>query len=471
MKKRYFILISLLTFFTFAFTGCTQEEATPITIPDTVIEEEPVEEDTITEEEPIIEDPIAEEPAVTYPYWDEIHDYNADQEVLAADGNIKNLTIQLGNTPEELNITWFSKSGSQGTVNFVSDAGKKLSASVSTNGSISAPGYYRNKATVTGLESNTTYTYQVGNGGTMSPVYSYSTADLYSDNYTFTIVSDQEIGIGDEEDNVLEVHGNAWRLALNRMEEQISDSEFILTLGDQVGRPDNSAQYDKFLDNSVLYSTPLLPVMGNHDVGSGFWGDHFNPPNLSPIGTAQGNDGDYWFVKGNALFMILNTNTSQEKDCHEAFVAETIAKNPDVKWRIVVSHYSPASNVEKYQGTRDSIKYTFSYMAENYDIDLFLGAHDHVYTRSYFLDWECDPLPDQQLTNEFYNPEDPLFIIFSTATGSIYRNPGGYPWAAVSVQNDHPQISKAEVTQNSFTITTYEADSWTEIDSFTIYKD
>lgn len=360
----------------------------------------------------------------------------------------------------------------KGSVSFVSENGKKLTASAVTTPSISVPGYYRNRAVVSGMEADTSYTYHVANGREKSPTYSYHTNDPYAENFTFTVVSDQEIGIGDEEDNVLERHGNAWRLSLNRIKDQISDSSFILSLGDQVGTPSEPRQYDALLDKSVLYSTPFLPVVGNHDVGTGSWGDHFFPPNISPIGTSQGDDGDYWFIRGNVLFMVINTDTVQEKDVHETFLAETIAKNPDVKWRVVVSHYSPASNIEKYQGTRASILPTFNYMAENFDIDLFLGAHDHAYTRSYFLDGDGDPIDHAEgVRNEFHNPDRPLFVVFSTATGSIFREPEGYPWAAVSEQGHVPQVSKVSVTENSFTVSTYHADSWLPVDSFTIYKD
>lgn len=403
--------------------------------------------------------------------WNETHDYNADQEVLSADGAIKNLSIQFGNTPEELHLTWFSKSSTPGSVTFTSEDGKKLMNRVTTKPSISVPGYHQNRAVISGLEANTYYSYRVANGSDASPVYSYHTNDPYAKEFSFTIVSDQELGIGDEEDNALQNQSNAWRLALNRMKERIPDSAFILSLGDQVGKSDEPVQYDHLLDKSVLYSTPFLPVVGNHDVGSGYWGDHFFAPNMSPIGTAQGNDGDYWFVRGDVLFMIINTNTVQEKDVHETFVAETIAKNPNAKWRVVASHYSPASNVEKYQTIRADILPTFNYIAEHNNIDLFLGAHDHAYTRSYFLDGDGDPVDaGEGLRGEFHNPGRAMYVVFSTASGCLYRNPEDYPWTAISDQGYVPQISQAHVTENSFTISTYHADSWSLLDSFTIYK-
>lgn len=481
MKKQIFTLFFLLLL-SVCTLGCGREEPETATVPDTVVvETETVAEETPSpdEEMPVVEEPVSaenttvEEPAETetvYPYWWELYDYNLDQELLAADGEIKNLSVQLGNNPDELYITWFSKSDSRGKVKFETDGlFSDISAKATTEPSISVPGYYRNSALIEGLESNTTYTYYVKNGKTTSPVYTYVTGDLESTDFTFTIAGDPEIGLGDPE--VLPGHRSIWRVILNRMKSQIPESSFLLTMGDQIADPASATHYDYFLDNSVLYSTPLMPVMGNHDVGTGFFGDHFSLPNVNAIGTSEGRDGNYWFTKGNALFMVLNNLSATHSTDHERFVEETIAQNPDAKWRVIISHYSPISMVEKYQGAAESVRASYAYMAELYDIDLFLGGHDHIYTRSYFINEHREPI-STELAHEFHNPEYPIYVIFNSATNILLRHPdNAYPWAAVSVQNDIPQLSRAHVTENSFTITTYDADSWTVVDSFTIYKD
>ena len=473
-KQRIYHALFVLLLFTAMLWGCGKEEAEQVTLPETVVEEVPS--DMEQEEVPITEEDeeditIEEEEEPAYPFWWELPDHNAMQEVLSQDGEIKNLSVQPGNNPDELYITWFSKSSSKGKVTFQSDGlFSDIHAAATTEPSVSVPNYYRNSALIQGLESNTAYTYHVSNGGAQSPTYSYQTADLYATDFTFTIAGDPEIGLGEEEE--LPGQRNVWRLALNRMREQIPESIFLITTGDQVAKADSTEHYDYFLDNSVLYSTPLVPLVGNHDVGTGYFGDHFTLPNASPIGTSQGRDGDYWFTRGNVLFMVLNTSTVMESDIHEQFVAETIAQNPDAKWRIIVSHYSPVTMVERYQGVRAEIRYSFAYMAEEFDIDLFISGHDHIYTRSYFLDLDADPLPDQELEYEFHNPEHAIYTIYNGATHALLREPDDdYPWSAITVQNGSPQLSKAHVTEDSFTITTYDADSWTEVDSFTIYKD
>lgn len=472
MQKRYRTPIVLLLL-CLSIAGCRNDELEEVIVPDTIVD---IEDSQSISEEPVISEPVIEEQEdetaeVSYPYWWELHDYNAEQEVLAQDGEFKNLTLQPGNEPDELYVTWFSKSASRGKVTFETEGlFSNISSKATTQASSSVSGYHRNSALIKGLESNTVYTYHLSNGKSRSPEYTYETGDLFSTDFTFTIAGDPEIGLGDPE--VLPGQRSIWRVVLNRMKSQISDSDFLITTGDQVADPGSSEHYDYFLDNSVLYSTPLVPVMGNHDVGTGFFGDHFSFPNQSPLGTSQGNDGDYWFVKGNALFMVINTLTVMEKDIHEQFVEEAIAANPDAKWRVIVSHYSPVTMVERYMGAREEVKYTFAYMAEAFDIDLFLSGHDHIYTRGRFLDLDGDPISDEEITNEYHNPEHAVYMIFNGATDALLRTPDDdYPWSAVTVQNGVPQLSRAHVTENTFSITTYDADSWQEVDSFTIYKD
>lgn len=476
MKKRYYLLFSLLIIFSVCITGCQKEEVSVsndpvIETPEISQTEAPVTE--LPEETPDTDIPVetpADESDISYPYWWELHDYNLDQELLAEDGEIKNLSIQPGDQPDELYVTWFSRSDSRGKVKFHKDGlFNDITVKATTEPSVSVAGYYRNSALISGLDSNTVYTYYVKNGHSVSPTYTYETGDLFSTDFTFTIAGDPEIGLGDPE--VLPGQRSIWRVMLNRMKSQIPESDFLLVMGDQIADPASETHYDYFLDNSVLYSTALVPVMGNHDVGSGFFGDHFSLPNRNTIGTSEGRDGDYWFTRGNVLFMVLNNPSPTHYTEHETFVELAVQQNPDAKWRVIVSHYSPASMVEKYQGAAESVKSSYAYMAKVYDIDLFLGGHDHIYTRSYLMDENFNPV-STKVESEFYNPENPIYVIFNGSTDALLRQPDNdYPWAAVCVQNNVPQLSRADVTENSFTITTYDADSWTVIDSFTIYKD
>ena len=153
MKKRFIAIPVLILTLSLSIFGCGKDEETEsVTVPETIVEEvvteEPVAE-TPVEEEPIIAEPVEEsteepeepeEEEPEYPYWWDLHDYNLDQEVLAQDGEFKNLTLQPGNKPDELYVTWFSRSSSRGKVTFETDGlFSNITAKANTQGSISVP--------------------------------------------------------------------------------------------------------------------------------------------------------------------------------------------------------------------------------------------------------------------------------------------------------------------------------------------
>ena len=95
MKKyKFYRILGLLTVF-ILLTGCQKEEVEPITIPDTIVENETETTPTPSEESPQEEitsstetvettAPPVEEPEETYTFWDQIYDYSQDQPALTS---------------------------------------------------------------------------------------------------------------------------------------------------------------------------------------------------------------------------------------------------------------------------------------------------------------------------------------------------------------------------------------------------
>ena len=158
MKKHFIAIPVLLLTVSLSIFGCGKnEEAESVTASEIVVEEA-VTEEPVSEipgiEETVIEEPaedVSEDDMPEFPYWWDLYDYNLDQEVLAQDGEFKNLTLQPGNKPDELYVTWFSKSSSRGKVIFETDGFfSNITAKATTQGSVSVPNYYRNSALITG---------------------------------------------------------------------------------------------------------------------------------------------------------------------------------------------------------------------------------------------------------------------------------------------------------------------------------
>lgn len=390
---------------------------------------------------------------------------------------IKYLTMQQGGSPGEVNFNWFSPSGAKGqVVLYEVSGGDTQTISAQTTASATEAGFYYNKAKVTGLKEKTTYAYKVGNGDGWSPEYQFTTKN-FSGDFSFVVTSDAQIGQSQTED--IQTTIDNWDKVVNRITKYMPDAAFLVHLGDQVAGYNDPEHYQGFFDHLGLYTMPLVPIVGNHDVdcwdsGGGPWFyERYYVPNRSNIGCNWADtDGDYWFRYGNVLFMVLNTNTVYPKDCHEEFVRQACGVNPDATWKIILEHYPAYSSVQKYQDMCSGNQGTFAYMAANLGIDLYLSGHDHAYTRTAIMNEACETLGeyDYESGSVAQDPAGTLYVTTGTASGCIYQ-PVTDNYAAVKQgQPETLTAMRVDVTDTTLKLTTYLMDSWQVYDEYTLQK-
>lgn len=384
------------------------------------------------------------------------------------DMNIRDLSVTVGSTADEVLLTWFSQSEAAGQVYWThADDTEFEDASVldaSSVPSASLSGLYVNRALVTGLAPETEYLYRIGNGDGLSPVRTYTTP-VFSDTFRFTAVGDAQLGKPAED---LEIQTNVWQEVLFRTRERFPDSSLLVSLGDQVNRFDDPDEYDSFLEQEVLYGLPLAPVKGNHDMGGPQFSEHFTLPNQSALGTCDDDgDGDYWFVRGNALFLVLDTMDASKWSEHKEFISSAIEANPDCKWRIVFSHYSPYNGYEEYLENAQNIRPYFLEFTDAYDIDLVMCGHDHFYTRTYFIQADGSYM---EYDSPAVDPEGTMYLTLSSSSGSLYKRPTSQDEAAVSMKREAPEITDVQVSPDSLKVCTYNAMTWEVTDEFEIQK-
>jgi hypothetical protein len=107
---------------------------------------------------------------------------------------------------------------------------------------------------------------------------------------------------------------------------------------------------------------------------------------------------------------------------HQAFMEETIAANPYAKWKIVVWHYSIYSAaMHSTDDQSEGIRYLFTPMLEDLDIDVVLMGHDHAYTRTHQM-LGNEPQLDQNVGRhgQVINPTGVLYLTASSSSGSKY---------------------------------------------------
>ena len=316
------------------------------------------------------------------------------------------VSMSPGSDETQMNFAWYSKDGEQtgfvyGTNSDLSDA-----QSAEITQTAAQTGYVSNKVTLEGLQPGTTYYYQVEG----KEIESFTTDDDTS-SFSFVFVGDPQIGSSNEEKaktpediqkpTFLTAQSEAvrndtfnWNYTLERAYAKTGNTaSFILSSGDQIQTNAEKVEdgtvsemeYAGYLSPDIMKSVPVATTVGNHDADNANYTYHFNTANLSGLGDNGYVGGDYYFTYGDALFIILNTQDTNVSE-HKQFIEQTVAANPDCKWRIVTLHqdiYGSAEHSNEPEIT--NLRYSLVPIFEENDVDIVLTGHDHAYSRTKML--------------------------------------------------------------------------------------
>lgn len=308
------------------------------------------------------------------------------------------------------------------------------------------------KVTATGLEENTAYYYSYTVNGLWRKTASFKTGG--SGAFKALLVSDIQIGrSGDESlDEVLMRDSYGWNRTLETAAAENPDISFILSAGDQVNTALTNKQYNALLAPEPLRSLPFAAAMGNHDFSFPLYRYHFNNPNefTGELFEAPGGSA-FWFTRGNALFLVLNSNATLPFS-QESFLRQAVEANPDAVWRVVLMHHSIYG--ANGDGGLNAVWKFYASMFDDYDIDLVLSGHDHVHCRTY-------PLKNGQI-----DTDGTVYLSENSSSGSKYSGaPETAPWYAASCRQDRaPTYSVLAFEDDTLTLDTYRADTAETID-------
>lgn len=391
------------------------------------------------------------------------------------------ILLGVGSDQTERNLSWFSDSGRAEVVQLApasevaNDTMPATATTITpsdTGASLDGMNAYFH-ATLTGLAPATAYSYRVGSeAGGWSEIRTFQT---YSDDleHEFTFVGDPQIGSSGN----AERDGQGWAAALDAADRFFPASQFLLSAGDQVERAGNVNEYRHFLAPAQMSTQPLAPTLGNHDIGSPLYHQHFNLPNVSELDAAGGN---YWFLHNGVLHLNINSN-STDYATHERFLRETIAAQGErAHWTILTFHHSifsvgPHSTSSGLAERRAALAPVISEL----DIDMVLAGHDHSYARSFLMNGTTPTVPETEETNadgvEIVRPGDDevLYITGNSSSGSkYYTTPNqNAAWVSAWDQSRTPTIANVAVAECSLTTTTRRVDDGTVIDAVELVKD
>ncbi|MBQ7500003.1 MAG: S-layer homology domain-containing protein [Clostridia bacterium] len=323
------------------------------------------------------------------------------------------------------------------------------------------------RADMTDLEPDTEYAYRIGSDSIgWSGPYTLKTSNYDDGRFSFIAVGDPQLGTGGS----AEAHSQNWDTSLQKARSWFGDNiDFVFSLGDQVNSYDVPLEYDEFARTEVLRSLPLITVPGNHDEEGDSYSAHYTYSNVDQktCGEAGIYGGDFWIAHDGCLFISLNSidiSLSLHRDFIERAINEYTELYGEPNWKIVGLHYSPYSGAEGRWNSNYRVEY--SPIFSEFDIDVVLGGHDHVYCRAYMSD-VLTPIDDPERYVEvggdpfgsFYDPEDGqvFYMTANSSSGSKFYEAAktDLPYLCKKNQENVPNITKVDVTDDMITFTTY----------------
>lgn len=394
---------------------------------------------------------------------------------------ITDSVLQVGADSASRNVSWMSESSGGGEVRWApadelegSDLPADAKTAATTDSGLSTDlSRHFNHASMTDLSPGTEYVYQVGSEKDgFSKVHRFTTdADGGADE--FLVFGDPQVGAGggDPDD------ATGWDRTLTSAVETAQDPSFFYSLGDQVNSAGSQDEYEQYLAPEETRTIPQATTIGNHDVGSKSYEQHFNRPNVSAEHGGGGlitSGGDYWFIDSGVLFININSNSS-DMDAHADFIDEVVDEHGDqARWTVLGFHhsiYSTATHWDDLDVKR--LRKAIPPVAARNDIDLVVSGHDHIFNRTFLMDGEGKRVAGSDAGAEEEKEKEKgqtLYLTLTSSSGSkFYDYVPGLDWEGRSIHNGVPAFTRVRVSDDALRATTYEvppgAEGGTEADS------
>lgn len=384
-----------------------------------------------------------------------------------ADGGAVHLAP--GSDETEMNVSWLGDDAEASPVVFAREAGETeyyayVGETVSSRDVTAA---YR--VTLTDLLPGKTYEYYCVSGDYQSQVYTFKTADEGS----FSAVLASDIHVSYDENIADNVKTTAYNAAEIFAEAHAKDNNISLL----ISAGDNAdagllSEYKGLFANPLVTSIPFAVVCGNHDYKDDVFPYVFNYPNTfnEQAVSSDKNGGDYWFVKGDVLFLMLNSNWISAED-HHTFVEKAVEANPDVKWRVAVMHHDLyGGHLPHRESENELLRMMFSPIFDEFKVDLVFMGHSHVYSRSHVI-YDNKVVENLKGDESVTDAQGTIYI----TTGSTSRPRDTQNQGSIRVAFDYKSPTDyiydiVEFNEDSIEFTAYVSGQDEPMDNFTIYK-
>lgn len=365
----------------------------------------------------------------------------------------EDLMITPGPDETSLNLSWRS-SGTGTEYVQIAPAGEDLEAAeqVPAEQKLNSRVGQSRKATVTGLEPETAYTYRVGSDDAGWSEPAEYTTEAFDGAWNFLYVGDPQIGASGD----AAADGEQWRRTMDTMTAAHPDASWLLSGGDQVNQF-SFDEYDEFHSPGQLRSLPTTTIMGNHEVfAPQLFDEQFNVPNRAADAR------NYYFEHNNALVVALDSNAiGPQIQRNVDYLRQTVTEHgADKDWVIVTYHHAPFSQGYHYfDPDVTAQREAYAPVLSELGVDLVLSGHDHIHTRTHLMEGLEPVVPEEAAgPGDVLHPEEgqTVYLTGSSSTGSKF-----YDLAGPTRSDRHEGITREEAAEQGLP---HESTAWWDQD-------
>lgn len=293
------------------------------------------------------------------------------------------ITMYPGTDETERNIRWYSAVTDTEPKVILDTDGDLSDGEIFTGRFVVNPqGDHSNFVSINGLSCETTYYYQCITESFSSPVYSFTTAS--ETEFTALYMTDIHIDKNEEDDpDAIARTSSKFAQELESAYEN-SNIDLLLSAGDQATEGLRE-QYEGFAASPLVKTFAVATAVGNHD-RKGIDYRYFNAvPNEQKMFVGNFICNDYFFKKGDVLFVVFDSNNGSGVD-HENCIKNALKTYPDCKWRVAMFHHDLyGQRIESREKETSFMRLLWYPMLDQYKFDLVLLGHSHYFTVSNVL--------------------------------------------------------------------------------------
>lgn len=322
------------------------------------------------------------------------------------------------------------------------------------------------KVTVTGLSEGETYYYCAVSGEEKSNIYSFSTVS--GDSFSALYMSDIHITLNEETGDTRDT---AYAFADLLSEVTFKhDVNMILSAGDQA-TDGLLTEYKGLTFSPLSRSLTFATAIGNHDRKGIAYKYFTNLPNEDEGMISSPQGGNYYFTKGEVLFLVIDSNNASATD-HRNFIEKAVKENEDLKWRVVMMHHDLyGGSIEHRESENNLLRMILSPIFDEFGIDLVLTGHSHHYSISHVL-YNGEAVTELENGGTINNAEGTVYMV-SASVGRARDEEGVYSDRVAIGMDDFTDslYNIIDFSEDSITVTTYERGEDEAFAGFTLTKD